>query len=365
MKIGIDITTLAEGNSGIQVYIKNILHHLQDIDIKNHYYLFERSVSGFTVNNQNWRIITRKIPRFIGSRTIWFHWLLPRLLNKYRIEVLWSPEYICPIHIRKKIAVIVTIYDCTFLRFPETMIPAQLFQYRFLVFKSIKRACTVTTISSYIKKEILSRVSCYSQKRIVVAPCGKPPWELPAGYSPQSRSDFLFFAGNFEPRKNIITLIKALEHLFQAGVSVPLHIAGQSGWNNQEVHDYIKKSPVEKNITFLGYISEEQLISNYCRCKALVFPSLYEGFGMPVLEALCLDCLVLTSKDTVMQEVCGNAALYFDPRDSADLAKKILMIFQPGFDREVYLQNRKEKLKHYNWKTSAEILQGELEMAVL
>ena len=131
-----------------------------------------------------------------------------------------------------------------------------------------------------------------------------PPWLPPQGYVESKRENFLFFAGNLEPRKNLVRLIGALEILRRKhGMTIPLHLAGPAGWKNQSLQALIESSIIRKDIILLGYLSEENLKREYSSCKALVYSSLYEGFGLPVLEALSLDCMVLTSEGTVMQEV--------------------------------------------------------------
>lgn len=282
MKIAVDITALSEGNSGIQVYIKNALNALQDIDAINNYFLFEQSPSGYKIFNPKWRIIARKIIRFPGSRTFWMHRILPKLLDQYAIDVLWSPAFLTPLHIPKTTSVVVTIHDFTFIRFPGTMKRTQRLIYRLLVPRSIRRAKAIITDSIFTRNELFACISNVPEKRIRVAPCGKPSWKLPDQYHAEARKDFLFFVGNFEPRKNIITLVKALELLYHQGLSITLQLAGQPGWENKACRDYIQRSPIKENLLFLGYLNDEQLIAKYSTCKALIFPSFYEGFGIPV-----------------------------------------------------------------------------------
>jgi glycosyltransferase involved in cell wall biosynthesis len=97
-------------------------------------------------------------------------------------------------------------------------------------------------------------------------------------------------------------------------------------------------------------------MEQYLFCKSYVYPSLYEGFGLPVLEALCCDCLVMTSHGTVMQEIAGECALYFDPYDPKDIARIIECVFSESFDRNIYLKNKKSVLQKYSWEKSAHSL---------
>jgi len=360
MRIAVDISWLALGKSGIPVYIREVLSELQRIDQKNEYFLFELTPSGYTVNNPKWKLKTSRIPNFRGYATFWFQCVLPILLIKNKIDCLWAPVYFCPFLLRRKMRVLLTIYDCTNYRFPYTLDSGFARRFKYLYPYSIRRADGILTISEYVKKELQEQYLRNLNKKIYVGCCGKPAWNVSSDYQPGNRSDFLFFPGNFEPRKNILTLVKALEILFQQGITVPLQISGPSGWGNNEIHAYLNNSSVKKSITFLGFLSEQDLINKYSTCKALVFPSLYEGFGMPVLEALSLDCLVLTSKNTVMQEICGKAAVYFDPNNPHEIADAIKAIFNRDFDRNNYLCYKDPVLEKYSWKETAEIVQQAL-----
>lgn len=364
MNIAIDITTFAHKyiglQSGIQVHLKNILDCLQQIDTKNEYYLFQYIHSGYTITNPNWHLITRKKPQCFGSLTIWFQLILPWLLHSYKIDVLWSPDFFAPLFVSKKTKIVLTIHDLAYIRFSETMNCKLVKRFNFYFTRSVKRANKLLTVSEYIKTEIFTYIPESRSKQITVSSNGKPSWILPQTYKATKRSEYLFFAGNFEPRKNIINVIKAMELLFKEKIIVQLHLSGNSGWKNETVHMHIQNSPIKENIVFLGYLPEQELFAQYCNCKAFVFPSLYEGFGMPVIEALCCDCLVLTSKGTVMQDICGEAAIYFEPLDPKDIAEKIKMIFSLEFDRNKYLRHRTEITNRFDWKQTAEIIHQEL-----
>ena len=222
---------------------------------------------------------------------------------------------------------------------------------------SIKVSKTLITVSDYIRKDLLSVYgNRLPGKKIIAISNGKPQWLLPPDYTPASRRPYLFFAGNSEPRKNLMSLVKALELLFDKGLVIPLHVAGPGGWKNREFNRYCQESRIRCQIKNIGYCSDTMLMEQYLFCKSFVYPSLYEGFGLPVLEALCCDCLVMTSHGTVMQEIAGECALYFDPYDPKDIARIIECVFSESFDRNIYLKNKKSVLQKYSWEKSAHSL---------
>jgi glycosyltransferase involved in cell wall biosynthesis len=352
MRIGVDIKAFKNGTTGIARYLRSILDELQRLDQENDYFLFSCAPSDYVLSNFRWKkIITHwRLPGIL-----WQQMLLPGLLKKNRIDLLWAPEQVCPIFFSGKTRIITTVYDLTFLRFPNTCVWSNRWIQMLLFPLTISRSETLAPISDYIGRE----VNRWYPRRVhmttlVTIPCSGQTWSIPDDYDPSQREDFLFFAGNLEPRKNLIRLIKALELLNDRdALTVPLHIAGPSGWKNQTLLSLINKSPIRKTIKHLGFVSEEELKREYLTCKAFIYPSLYEGFGIPVLEALSLDCLVLTSAGTVMQEIAGDAAVYFDSEKEESIAEKIKSVYETNFNRDHYLTFGKMIVNQFGWKRSA------------
>jgi glycosyltransferase involved in cell wall biosynthesis len=352
VRIGIEIKAFKNNVTGVSRYLREILDVLQKIDSTNDYFLFECHCSDYPVINSHWKTVTTswKLPGVLYQQLY-----LPFLLKKFDIDLLWSPEQICPIFYLRKIKVILTIHDLVPFHFHQTSRWSVTLIHKLFGLASIKAAAVLITVSDFIRVDFLSVYGAiFPAKRIVAISNGKPGWLLPSDYSPEKRRSFLFFAGNSEPRKNLISLVQGLEILFDKGIIVPLHIAGPGGWKNREFIHYCQKSRVRNHIHHIGYCYDDMLIEQYLSFKAFIYPSLYEGFGLPVLEALCCDCLVLTSSGTVMQEIAGNCALYFDPHDPKDIARIIESIFSEKFDRKKYLKNKNSVLQKYSWGKSAE-----------
>jgi glycosyltransferase involved in cell wall biosynthesis len=355
MRIAVDIKAFKNGATGIARYLRSILDELQKIDTVNEYLLFSCAPSDYILTNPRWKmfITSWRLPGIF-----WQQMLLPVLLKKNRIDVLWAPEQVCPVFFTGALRIITTVYDLTFLRFPNTCVWSNRWIQKLLFPLTISRSETLAPISDYIGREVnrwyprLMHIT-----NLVTIPCSGQGWSVPSDYEPSQRCNFIFFAGNLEPRKNLNCLINALELLHERdGLTVPLHIAGPSGWKNQTLISLINKCSIKDTINLLGYISEEELQREYLTCKALIYPSLYEGFGIPVIEALSLDCLVLTSAGTVMQEIAGQAALYFDPKETDSIASAIKRIYDPSFDRNEFMRNRVSVVEQYSWKKSAESL---------
>jgi glycosyltransferase involved in cell wall biosynthesis len=353
MNIGIDIRCLTTV-SGIPVYVENILKELEKIDISNNYHLFEIDGVDYIPTNKLWNKILIKSPIPLS---ISMHFLFPYYFKKLKLDLFISFDFTVPIWFVKKTKRFVVVHDLSYLHFPKTMLWKRRFTNKLFTPISMKISSSVITVSNYMKKDILNNYPNVSEKKISIIPSSSSNWKLPDNYDAKKRNRFLLFVGNFEPRKNILNLIKALEVLKEeASFNEELHIVGPKGWNNQTIFEYISKSNFKDNIIFRGFLSQDELISAYCSCKAFVFPSLYEGFGIPILEALNSDCLIITSKGSAMQETLGDAAIYADPTDPRDIAKAIKSIYEPAFDREKYLSLGKKIVQQYSWNKSAQLL---------
>jgi len=354
MRIGIDIKAFSHNTTGIARYLRELLNALQYLDHENDYFLFECRRTGYGIINTRWKKITSN---WFLPGVLWQQVVLPFLIKKQAIEVFWAPEQICPVFFMKKVKIITTIHDCVAIHFPKTAQWSVALINKLLLNRSLSASHCLVTVSDFIRKDILqSYGSALMAHKVISIPNGKPSWTPPREYSRDKRADYLFFAGNSEPRKNLLNAIKALELLFVKGRIVPLYIAGPIGWKNKSVAAYINGSRVREHIRFLGFCNDETLKLHYLQCKALLYPSLYEGFGLPILEALCLDCLVATSRGTVMEEIAGPCALYFDPLSPESIAKTIETMYSPTFDGNTILRNRESILSNFSWEVSAQKL---------
>jgi len=351
MNIGVDIKAFMYGASGISRYIRCILDELQRIDVDNRYFLFECRDSGYAPSNPGWRRVTR------GRRlpgTLWQQFVLPRLLRKYGIDVLWAPEQICPVlGVPAHVKIATTVHDFAVLKYPEMVQAVTLAIKKVLIPAAIKKSAALLPVSEYIREELI-RFYPYVQpagKVIKVAGNGAKDWG--SAVKPAKRENFLFFPANLEPRKNHLRLLNALEKVHAAGHKIGLRLAGPCGWDNAELHRRINGGPQKDYIRYMGFISDDELLNQYLTCAAVIFPSVYEGFGIPVLEALRLGTPVLTSKGTVMEEIAGANAMYFDPHDENSIAETIINFLESGgpvIDQA--------SLGRYTWRRSAEDLLG-------
>jgi glycosyltransferase involved in cell wall biosynthesis len=351
MNIGVDIKAFKNGSTGISRYVRSILDELQQIDSENRYVLMECRPSGYAPVNPKWEKISqnRKMPG-----TLWLQTVVPGLIRKHGVNIFWAPEQIAPVlRLPRGVRIVTTIHDFTYLRCPETCQMSVRLIQKLLTCLTIKKSAALVPVSEYIKNELAELFPHTITSRKIVRPVynGVKGWN--GADQPAKRENFLFFPGNLEPRKNLSRLIRALEAVNKSGFELDLHLCGPSGWKNSGFHKLVESSPVRERIKHLGYLPDNELRNQYLTCKAVIFPSVYEGFGLPVIEALRLGTPVLTSKGTVMEDVAGGNALYFDPYEENSIAETIINFLEAG--GPVIDQT---SLDRYTWRRSAEDLLG-------
>ena len=293
MNIGVDIKALFAGKAGIAAYIRNTLDRLQETDAVNRYFLFEKMPSAYRVTNPLWRkvLVPSRLPG-----TVWLMLAVPPRLARNAIDVFWGPEQIVPCVLPAKAVMVSTVLDVAVRRCPRTMQTTNYLINRLFLKRSIGRSRTVLTISRCIRDDIcryFPRQAPFSKVEVTYP--GRPRM-LALSEKSIGRGDHLLFAGSFEPRKNLLSLLRALSFLKkEKSLTVPLAIAGPDGWKNNAVRSYIEANGLAEQVRFLGYLSDADLALEYQRCRAFIYPSLYEGFGLPVLEALAAAAPVLSS----------------------------------------------------------------------
>lgn len=264
--------------------------------------------------------------------------------------------------------IIITIHDLIPFLFPEYMNNIDKNKFLKYINNNVQRADLIITVSEYSKKEILKYLDTSKDKIRIVSP-GINLDKYSKNYFEERNKikvkynlseNFILFLGALEPKKNIINIIKGFER-YKENINdkeIKLVIAGGKGWKYEEIFTYYEKSKIKKEIIFLGYIDEEDKIPLYKLSKLFIFPSLYEGFGMPVLEAMAAGTPVITSNVSSLPEVAGKGAILINPYSVEEIAEGINKIING--DKE-FIENLitqgKEQAKKYTWEKSVEKLE--------
>lgn len=252
--------------------------------------------------------------------------------------------------------VLTTVHDMTCLRYPETVERRNMRRLRRGLARSIEACDRLITVSEFSRGEIVALLG-YPRERIEVVPSA--PVVLPGNGTegvPVVDGPYLLYVGTIEPRKNLVRLIGAFERLKkEQGIPHKLVLAGGKGWNNGEI--YARAESVE-DVVFTGYVPEGDKRALYRNADAFVFPSLYEGFGLPPLEAMNYGCPVVTANAASLPEVVGDAAELVDPLDEVSIAEGIWRVLSDeAYARELVRRGR-ERVKKYTWAASAARLES-------
>jgi glycosyltransferase involved in cell wall biosynthesis len=275
------------------------------------------------------------------QRIVWEQLALPAELRRQRADVFHSPVNVLP-H-RLPCASVVTVHDLAFVHYPQYFRPARRFYQRVFTQRSVRSATVVIAVSESTKRDLVERFGAAEERVRVVYPAIDPdfrpvrdPAALAAFRAHHGLPErYLLFLGTIEPRKNLLTLLDAYARLRAASPDTPrLVIAGAKGWYYQAVFERARALDLEPHITFAGYVVREEQPLWYAGAELFVYPSLYEGFGLPVAEALACGTPVITSSVSSLPEAGGSVAIQIAPDDPDRLAHTMHSVLTDAGVRE-------------------------------
>ncbi|OGY43781.1 MAG: hypothetical protein A2729_00850 [Candidatus Buchananbacteria bacterium RIFCSPHIGHO2_01_FULL_39_14] len=352
----------AESTTGIGVYIKNLTDHLFLIDQKNDYFLFmnDPAYSNFRPLNNRVNKIKVNLPWYSWSEQI----KLPKILLNYRLDLVHFPHFNAPVLYPKKF--LLTIHDITPKFFPGPKVKKSAirkFGYSLTINSALRRAKKIITVSNHTKENLVKNFLITSKKIetiylgfdqsfLQVTPKNKLI-EFKKKY--QLIKPFIFYLGVWRDHKNLTGLIKAFEILKKDfNLNLQLVLGGKPDPAYPEILEAVKKSEFKNDIVTPGFIASDELPLFYQGAEAFILPSFCEGFGLVALESLACGTPVAASKTTSLPEMLGELALYFDPYDPNDIAKKIYQIVTDYNFRAEVKKNGPVQLKKFNWQTCAQ-----------
>ncbi|GAA6167814.1 glycosyltransferase family 4 protein [Sessilibacter corallicola] len=288
------------------------------------------------------------------TSSIYSQVLFPLWANKDKADIFWSPRHHLPLFLVGRIKKCVTVHDLVWHRHPETMSALGRYLDRLLMPKSVHMADLVVSVSNSTKAE-LNDILRPKKQQAIVSPAPKPLMKSFIWNETKASESYFLFVGTNEPRKNLARLIEAFNLALKSGISIrKLVVVGMKGWGRDELAYSIQRFNLHSNVDVKDYLSESELIDLYRGAHALVMPSLYEGFGMPLVEAMSCGIPVITSNCSSMPEVAGNAALYVDPFDVGSIADAMILMSDDVVKHKELSQNAVVKVKEYSWEKSAQ-----------
>ncbi|MBI3302412.1 MAG: glycosyltransferase family 4 protein, partial [Deltaproteobacteria bacterium] len=338
MRIGIDISRTVGEQTGVGSYTASLVRGLADIDAENEYLLYPYFWECFSPNFRRVRVPQR--PNFrlwaedLPLEEIHRRWVTEeadRVIGG--VDVVHSTAFTAPL--LKKSRLVVTVHDTTFLTHPEFHSQANREFCLRNTHWAAKLATMIIVPSLSTKHDLLQHYPIL-EERIAVIPEAAAEDFYPVRDQTEVRRvlakhgifhNYLLFVGTIEPRKNLLTLIHAVADLLKNGQPrYLLVIAGASGWLNSHVYTLVQSLGLQDGVRFLGYVGAEELRALYSAARVFVYPSLYEGFGLPVLEAMACGAPVITANTSSLPEVAGEAAILAPPTDVGKLKQAIAAV---------------------------------------
>jgi len=369
MRIAID-ARMGEIRGGIGVYTRELISQLADIDKKNQYFVIvnKHGDRNFVPSADNFTILVSSITRkhyFI--KDLWNLFFLPFLLKANNIDIYFNPRYVLPIF-KGNIKMVVTIHDMIALMFPEIWPGISGFRIRNYIKYSSQRADIIITISSWAKKDIV-RILKVPKDKVKVIYCGinkklfKPIPDLSLQRLVKRkygiRKNFILTVGPLGARKNHDRLIDAYSILPKyIREDYQLIVTGEKKGTYNNLLGKASKTCLVDDIIFTGFIPEKEMPVVINAASLFVFPSLYEGFGIPLLEAMACGAPILASNVSSIPEVVGGAALLFDPYDINEMASVIDRAITNKNLRQKLVQRGFERIKKYSWENTAKEILG-------
>ncbi len=364
MKIGLNLLFLLPNVvGGTESYAISLINALIRIDEQNDYFVFTNQEStnlSLPTSKRISRVPCQVYATNRASRYAWEQLILPRKVKSLQINLLHSLGYVQPLRLPCKS--VVTIHDLNFYNIGHMMSKTKRIALQFFVTRSAKAADHIITVSEFSKKQIVEILGVPPEKVTVTYNAMKErPYhlvefeELKSKYN--IRQPYIFGLSSPSPHKNIANLVRGFALLKQRGANdLKLVLAGHLPKGSNDLTKALDDVNilVREDIIFVGYVPDSVLPSLYSYAEAFVFPSLYEGFGIPILEAFSCGTPVVCSKMAAIPEVAGDASIYFDPHNIEEMADAILKVLIDGSLRNELIERGKSRLKLFSWEKTAE-----------
>jgi glycosyltransferase involved in cell wall biosynthesis len=376
LKVVVDATPIQPKPSGVGLYVANLIHSLHKLQVREEFQLGIAYQPGL----KNWLRGNLSVPALINQfPNIYFVPIPVRLsslllslspnplISNYLEQRFDYPDIVqgtnYSVYCCRNSKRIINIYDLVFIKYSDYT-DSVVQQYEKRIQQCLKWTDLVITISESSKRDVVEYLGV-DPNRVYVTPLAS---RYSSEYLSEEQSErlkasidydfsipYLLFVSTIEPRKNITSIIEAFNRLKQKHkIEHHLVLIGRKGWHYEPIFAAIENSPWNNQIHHLDYLSDELVALFYSQADAFVYPSHYEGFGLPVLEAMTLGTPVITSNTSSLPEVAGDAALLVDPDDSTSLADAIVKVISDSHLRAELIGKGKERAKLYSWERTAQ-----------
>lgn len=350
MHIALDGSDLAADRfEGPSVYAGELLPRLSKS-------LLERghTVSTYLPNNPRGVELAGDI-RVIPGSPFWTQRFFAAALRRDRPDVLFMPIQMLPLGRPRTMRTVAVVHDLEFLHYPQTYTFGNRMLLQWFTRHAVRNATQLIAVSQYTKDDVV-RTYGRAARDITVVHHGVQPVRAITRAKQESElpKRYILFVGALQPRKNIGGLVAAFENVHKLEKDLYLVIVGGGGWKSESILQCIEHSPSQRSIRVLRRVPREDLAALYAHAEAFVLPSLSEGFGMPVLEAMAAGTPVITSKTSSLPEVAGDAALLVNPSDTSAIAHAVLRVLREPSLRQELVAKGRARAATFTWDRTAE-----------
>ena len=364
IQVAVEIQPALEDHTGVGWYLHELLNNIDrsEIEIIGNYFNFlnrhdySKSLSNLDLKYNKLQYVPYRIYKILTEK----YNVSYNLFFRKKTDIYHFTRYILPNNIKGK--VILNIYDLVFEKYVETMESKNRESFKRSFYKSVKRADQIITISESSKNELVEILKVPENKIHIVQP-GIDFQKFNTKNSEVTKNvilkyslpeDYILYLGTLEPRKNISSIIRAYGSLRNNNkITEKLVIAGKKGWLFSEIFDLIKSLDLGNEVILTDYVDESDKPAIYQNAKLFVFPSLYEGFGMPILEAMAAGIPVITSNTSAMPEVVGDAAILVNPLSIEEISEAMLELMNNDKLSNELISKGFDQCKKFTWSNSA------------
>jgi len=293
--------------------------------------------------------------KIVKGNFLWSQIFFPLYLFTHpRPNILFCPAHYAPR--LSPVPTVVTIHDLAYFYYPDEFLKKDLYQLMNWTKYSIQKANKIIAVSKSTKDDI-KKFYDIAESKIEVIYNGfrtsnetrfqNSKFEIP-------NAKYLLYVGTIQPRKNISNLLEGFKKVLVRYPDLKLYLVGRKGWLYESIFRKVEELNLKKNVIFTGYISNSHLDYLYKHAEAFILPSLYEGFGLPLLEAMSRNLPVLSSNTASLPEIGGNACLYFDPTSSEDIKDKIIELLTNRTLQQHLVKKGKERVQLFSWEKCGE-----------
>ena len=356
MRFSVDAHAIGCRLTGNEVYVRNLLDAFAAVDDKSEFvaYVSTAEAAGVTPRRFTRSRVSRDPFVRLGID-------LPRRLRRHRPALL-HVQYTAPLNC--PVPVVVTVHDVSFFEHPEYFTAARAFQLRLTVSRTVATAARIITVSEF-SRDAIARVYGLDERAITVVPNAAAGIFRPLPHADSTAwvwrrfgipPPFVLNVGDLQARKNQAGLIRAFAEMLRACPQLAHHLvlAGKDGWHGSAVHRAALESGVAERIHFTGFVSDAELLQLYNACEFFVFPSFYEGFGLPVIEAMACARPVACSSTSAVHEVADTCAILFDPHSTREMTRAMVDLALDGELRARMGRLGLQRSTHFSWRKAAE-----------